>query len=118
MLNKTLGEVTGIPDYKFDPTGSVCDEAGANWKGLERVFGDVKSRCVSCTFHYKDSVNKHAQKLPTAKEQDKFKFLAWELQKAATAERFDDIYTKLKRFISKKANGRSSFGLAAVVGKA
>ena len=116
IFNKVLSEVTGISDYKFDPTGWVCDEAGANWKGLERVFGDVKSRCVSCTFHYKDSVNKHAQKLSTPKEQEKFKYLAWDLQKAATVERFDETYTKLKRFISKKAHGEDvSLRLAPMV---
>ena len=43
----------------FDPTGVILDERGCNWNALKEVYGeDFITRCSSCEFHFKQSVNR------------------------------------------------------------
>ena len=102
LFNKVLADYKGDAGYKFNPTGWCADEAGSNWEGLFRVFGDVRDRIVSCVFHFRQSVNRFSTKLATTKEQEKFKLLSIELQEAATQTKYFEIYEKLMRFIKKK----------------
>ena len=102
LFNEVIAEYKGDPSYKFNPLGWCADEAGSNWEGLFRVFGDVRNRIVSCVFHYRQSVNRFSLKLPTTKEQEKFKLLSLELQEAATEVKYSEIHEKLTRFIKKK----------------
>lgn len=102
LFNKVIAEYKGDPLYKFNPLGWCADEAGSNWEGLFRVFGDVHDRIVSCVFHYRQSVNRFSLKLPTTKEKEKFKLLSLELQEAATEVKYSEIHAKLTRFIKKK----------------
>ena len=44
----------------------MCDENGANFKGLEEVFGQSvleEGRIVTCVFHFKQFVHIHARRL-------------------------------------------------------
>ena len=95
LFNKVIAEHKGGPSYKFYPLGWCTDEAGSNWEGLFRVFGDVRDRIVSCVFHYRQSVNRFSMKLPTTKEKGKFKLLSLELQEAATVVKHSQTYKKL-----------------------
>ena len=53
LLNECLQKLTKNKNYKFNPTGWMTDENGANWNGIEKVFGkDSLSRVVSCKFHF------------------------------------------------------------------
>lgn len=83
LFNEVTAEYKGDLSYKFNPLGWCADEAGSNWEGIFRVFGDVRNRIASCVFHYRQSVNRFSLKLPTTKEQEKFKLLSLELQEAA-----------------------------------
>ena len=102
LFNKVIADYKGDPSYTFNPSGWCADEAGSNWEGLFRVFGDVRDRIVSCVFHYRQSVNRFTAKLPTTKEQEKFKLLSIELQEAVTQTRYYETYEQLMRFITKK----------------
>lgn len=102
LFNKVLSDYKGDAGYKFNPAGWCADEAGSNWEGLFRVFGNVRQRIVSCVFHFRQSVNCFSMKLATTKEQEKFKLLSMELQEALTQTKYVEIYEKLTRFIKKK----------------
>ena len=53
LLNECLQKLTKNKNYKFNPTGWMADENGANWNGIEKVFGkDSLYRVVSCKFHF------------------------------------------------------------------
>lgn len=43
VLNEMLQEVTGKPDYKFNPTGFVADEHHVNWRSIDNVFGSPET---------------------------------------------------------------------------
>lgn len=65
VLNEMLQDFTGQSDYKFNPSGFVADEHHANWQSISKVFGpSAIDRTVSCEFHFKQSVHRHARRLP------------------------------------------------------
>ena len=47
LFSKVLADCKGDTFYKFNPFGWRADEAGSNWEGLFRVFGNVRDRIVS-----------------------------------------------------------------------
>lgn len=96
LFDEVLKKCKRDCSYTFNPTGWLADDAGANWEGIMRVFGDVRSRLVSCVLHYKQSVNRHADKLLNQYEKATFKSLANELQKAATPAKYNQTYDKLQ----------------------
>lgn len=57
---------------------------------------------MSCVFHYRQSVNRFSAKLPTTREQEKFKLLSIELQEAVTQTNYYETYEQLMRFKKKK----------------
>jgi hypothetical protein len=64
LLNEMLQEISGITDYKFNPCGFVADEHHANWTSIRDVFGvGAIERVMSCEFHFKQSVQRHAKYL-------------------------------------------------------
>ena len=36
LWNNLLEEVSGVPGYKFNPRGIMCDEAGCNFNAIEK----------------------------------------------------------------------------------
>ena len=58
-LNKMLKEVMNNPDTYFNPYMFITDEAGANYNGILKVYGQEgyrKSR--TCIFHFKQALTK------------------------------------------------------------
>ena len=44
--------------YMFNPAGLMLHEEGSNWNAIKNVFGcEFMERCISCKFHFKESVN-------------------------------------------------------------
>lgn len=92
LFNKVIADYKEDPSYLFNPSGWCADEAGSNWEGLFWVFGDVRNRIVSC---FSLPTIGFSSKLPSTKEQEKFKLLSLELQETATQARYCEIYEKL-----------------------
>ena len=64
LFNEAYKVVAGDDTLYFNPIGWCTDMAGANMKGLQKVFGDdVLTRIKTCEFHFKESRNKMAKKL-------------------------------------------------------
>ena len=86
----------------------MADEAGANWAALVNVFGaDVLSDTVGCQFHFKQSVNRHANKLNSNKSKAQLKKLANHLMLSATPSTYSKCLGKMKDFISEKPHKQS-----------
>ena len=60
LLNAVLAEITGKPEYKFNPKVIVIDENGINVCGVRQAFrlDFVISRVVSCQMHFKHDISK------------------------------------------------------------
>ena len=39
LFNSVLSQVSGIVNYRFNPVGMMCDEAGANFLAIEAALG-------------------------------------------------------------------------------
>ena len=64
-LNSMLQDVTNNPNTKFNPCFFICDEAGANFNGIQEVFGDEGVRKTkSCQFHFKQSLQRMLRRFP------------------------------------------------------
>ena len=60
-INQILQEVSGDPNYKFNPYGFMMDEACANFAAIEEVFGEeAVKRCVTCQWHFLKCARKAA----------------------------------------------------------
>ena len=93
IWNNLLAEVSGIPGYKFNPRGIMCDEAGCNFNAIEKVFGqEFLGRTVTCQFHFK-SCAKNQIKNINIHEQETFKSLCEKL-----------CYTYMKHDYTKVSN--------------
>ena len=98
-LNEMLQEVTANPTYTFNPIGFVVDENHANWVSIKKVFGeDTLKRVVSCEFHYKQSVTRHAKKLGYNAEE--FKRLVTQMLTAVTINEFETVSSEMKLFVN------------------
>ena len=104
LLNEVLEKFTGKKGCKFNPVGWAVDEHGGNWASIRAVYGEesVNERTVSCEFHFKQSIVRHARHLGSAKSQTKFKVLANKLLSCATVKNYEEAYFGLKNFIEKK----------------
>ena len=106
--NEVLKKISNDPKTIFRPKGYLMDEHGGNWEGLKRVAGEDELKlCVSCEFHFKDSVNKHANKLTSTYSKSKFKRAANELLTAVSPSSYECAYGKLAAFINEKPSKRS-----------
>ena len=64
-LNQMLREVSKDDNIKFNPYLFIVDEAGANFNGIQKVFGEEGVRkAKSCTFHFKQSLQRMLLKFP------------------------------------------------------
>ena len=87
LLNEMLQDFTQMNGYKFNPYGFVADENHANWNSIRKVFGEKSlERVVSCEFHYKQSVQRQANKLGV--DSTKFKLVANDMLLAPTVQQF------------------------------
>ena len=76
-LNEMLTEVAGRETF-FNPWMFITDEAGANYNGILRVFGQAgvrKSR--TCQFHFKQSLQRMLLKFPATLNELKVNLKKW-----------------------------------------
>ena len=54
-FNKILQDITGNPEYKFNPRTFMCDEGSANYQAVQLVYGAefTRERVKGCQWHYK-----------------------------------------------------------------
>ena len=62
ILDEALKSIYG-GETKFNPVGIMSDEAGAFWKASYHFPKEIRDNSVSCEFHFKQSVNRHADVL-------------------------------------------------------
>ena len=63
---------------------------------------DELNHCVSCEFHFKDSINKHANKLNSNNSKSRFKSLANDLLTVVSPFSYEHAYGKMAAFINEK----------------
>jgi hypothetical protein len=67
-LNRLLTDVNG-KTTRFNPAAIMVDEAGANFAGLEQIYGEeVKTKVFGCQFHFLQNATLKAAKLPDEKQ--------------------------------------------------
>ena len=75
LWNNLLAELSGIPGYKFNLQGIMCNKAGCNFNPIESVYGkEFLGRTVTCQFHFKNCA-KNQLKHINIHEQQTFKEL-------------------------------------------
>lgn len=93
ILNEMLVEVSGQEGHMFNPHGWVVDENSANWTSISEVFGETAvSRTVSCEFHFKQSLVKHARKV---KDPKAFKEIGAGMLEACTEQGYNEERKKM-----------------------
>jgi hypothetical protein len=103
LLNEMLQDFTGRPDYQFNPAGFVADEHHANWRSINAVFGrSATERTVSCEFHFKQSVHRHARKM--GHNSSEFIKVANDLLEASTENEFDKSCIEMEQIIAQSRN--------------
>ena len=89
----------------FDPAGVILDERGCNWNALKEIYGkDVITRCNSCEFHFKYSVNRRLNKTVFSEDKlaDRSCSLLKRVLEAQTEVQFEDTRTESRAFIDEK----------------
>ena len=76
-------------------------------------FMDEKT--VSCKFHFKQSVVRHAKNLKILKTQQKFKTLVDKLMTSATPKFYNEVYNEIREFIENKPKKRGFLEFVATV---
>ena len=87
---------------KFDPVGIILDEKTCNWNPIKKYFGDgFIKRCVSCEFHFKQTVTRRLKDSMFSKSRtsDKFRTLSKGLLEAQTESQFHESMSLLESFI-------------------
>ena len=75
-FNKVLGDYLNEPEYVLDPFLIMMDHKGANFEGLERVYGENfrKYRAVTCQWHFLHCAEKYLAK---CSELERKSFCIW-----------------------------------------
>ena len=103
VFNKAYKEANNEVDEKFHPTGWCTDMASCNFIGLVKIYGeDVLQYIKGCEFHFRDSVNRHANKF--GDESETFKKYALQLLMSSTPEAYEISCQQLKSFINTTTN--------------
>ena len=92
-FNKCLQDYTGIDDYKFDPSGIMCNEGGANMSAIEEVFGKefmAHKRVFTCQWHFKSCARRQLSGIDKD-EQKSFEDLIAKLCECYTKSEYDRI---------------------------
>ena len=96
LFNLVLHKVSGDMNMIFNPHCFVCDESGANYNGVQIVFGDETAnyKVKGCQWHSKNDVKKKANDLPNDIK-DYFTELCEDMCKMTTVSRCQSIYKQL-----------------------
>ena len=72
-------------NYMFNPRCFMCDEGGANYNAIKKVYGEefCAERVHGCQFHFKNSVNQRSNKM-MLEDQATFKQICKKLCEATT----------------------------------
>ena len=74
-----MAKVSGIPGYKFNPRGIMCNDAGCNFNAIKKVYGqEFLGQTVTCQFHFKNCAKNHIKNI-NIHEQETFKSLCEKL---------------------------------------
>ena len=90
---------------KFDPAGVLPAERECNCNALKEVYGqDFITRCSSCKFHFKQSINRRLKKTVFSgdKSADRFRSISKTMLEAQQKVQFKNSYTELRAFIGEK----------------
>ena len=96
LFNEVLRAVSGIENYKFNPIRIMCDEAGANFLGIEAALGkEFLAKTVSCQWHFRQCAKNNMKKV-NEHEKETFKSLFNELCYTSTAHHFEKVSSALE----------------------
>jgi hypothetical protein len=110
LFNRMLQEVSGNENYAFNPTGFVTDEHHANFHAIKNVFGDAGvARILTCQFHFKQSVGRHAKYLDHAAGFE-FKNLTDEMLELSSGLDLDLASEKMSAFCDEYNQVKAWFG--------
>ena len=99
-LNSMLQDVTNNPETKFNPAYFICDEPGANFNGIQEVFGDQGVRKTkSCQFYFKQSLQRILLKFPPelGDLRNEFEELMTTLLTVTTLREYRDLKVRLQQ---------------------
>lgn len=96
LFNEVLAKEKGEPGYKFNPRCFVCDEGGANYKGIALVYGQdfCSDRVRGCQFHFKHDLQRKAQRI-NPDIRDLFVSKCRELCEVTTITKYNALKTEL-----------------------
>ena len=95
LFNDVLREITGNNNYKWKPHGMMCNESGANFQAISKVFGrEFLGHTVSCQWHFWQCAKCHVKDI-NVHEQETFKSLFNEVCYALTANQFEKVSAAL-----------------------
>ena len=96
-LNAALQEVTGDPNYKFNPVAFLVDEAGANHCGIEEAFGQdiATSRIITCQSHFFHNMHRRAVHIRDEDMNAQFKNCCVNLTTTTSKKKYGDIMKQL-----------------------
>ena len=89
----------------FNPVGLMLNEKGSNRSAIKNVFGcDFMERCISCEFHFKQSVSRkmNDSMFTNSEDHEKFRNLTRNMLEAQTEIHFKTAVTNLESFITEK----------------
>ena len=97
-LNAVLREVKGDESIYFNPSMFITDEAGANFNGIYKVFGQQgvdKSR--TCQFHFKQCLNRMLTKFPVklGELKSEFEELMLQLLTVTTLTQYHELKSRI-----------------------
>ena len=89
----------------FIPAGLMLDEKSSNWNAIEHAFGcKFMERCISCEFHFKQSINRKMKDsmFTNSEDREKFRNLTRKILEVQTEIQFKTAVTNLESFITEK----------------
>ena len=95
-----LGEVTKKKDYKFNPKHFIVDEAGANFNGIQEIFGEEGvMKTKSCKFHFQQSMQRMLMKFTPDLLilRNEFEGVMTKLMNVSTIKEYKDLKFRLEQ---------------------
>lgn len=92
LFNEILAKEKGVPGYKFNPRGFMCDAAGPNLNALTKVYGMsllTAGRIQTCFWHFTSDARKHSSKVPPETREEFIK-LCRTLANETTVKGYED----------------------------
>ena len=97
LFNQCLQIMSKDLTYKFNPCKFMFDEGGANFIGLENVFGEEVLTCViTCQWHFLQCVQRAALKKLAVGYHKEFENTMWKLCKSSSVEEYNYILDSLQ----------------------